>query len=283
VNSPAFLTLTGRIAFVRGRFIYVMNADGSGVAQLTHNTPADDQPAWSPNGSKVALVRELQASDEIFVTNANSTGVTRLTTNANIERSPVWSPDGSKIAFVSDRAGLHDEIFVMNANGSNVTQLTKNLFFQGCGRLSRPAEESPTWSPDGTKIAFLHRVSCFLTNIDIMNANGTGVTALANARGAQTIAWGKGGKIAFDARVWPGDTTSDAEIGVVTVSSGSVTRLTNNSAQDLHPTWSPDGTKLAFQSDRDGDFEIYAMSATGTGVTKLTRNAVNDVEPAWGH
>jgi Tol biopolymer transport system component len=68
----------------------------------------------------------------------------------------------------------------------------------------------------------------------------------------------------------------------VTVSSGSVTRLTNNTAEDLYPTWSPDGTKLAFESDRDGDLEIYAMSATGTGVTKLTKNSVDDFEPAWG-
>jgi Tol biopolymer transport system component len=279
-GTAELLILTGRIAFVRGRHIYVMKADGSGVTQLTHSTAANDWPAWSPNGSKIAFVRELSVSTEIFVMNANGAGVTRLTNNAINEETPVWSPNGTKIAFV--RLGQRDEIYVMNADGSNVTQLTNNLPFQSCGRLSRGREASPTWSPDGTKIAFLHAASCFREDIDIMNANGTGVTLLANAGAAQTIAWGKTGKIAFDARRWPGDTSNDAEIGVVTVSTGSVTRLTNNAAQDLYPTWSPDGTKLAFQSDRDGDLEIYAMSAAGTGLTKLTRNSVYDVDPAWG-
>lgn len=281
-NATDFLTLTGSIAFVRGRHIYAMHADGSGVAQLTHSTAANDYPAWSPNGRKIAFVRELFVSDEILVMNADGTGVTRLTNNSANEKTPVWSPNGSKIAFVSAGGALHDEIYVMNADGSNVTRLTNNLPFQGCGRLSHGDEESPTWSPDGTKIAFLHRANCFRSDIDIMNANGTGATVLTNAGQAHTIAWGKTGKIAFDARVWLGDTSNDAEIGVVTVSSGSVTRLTNNTVQDLSPTWSPDGTRLAFESDRDGDLEIYAMSATGTGVTKLTRNSVSDVEPAWG-
>ena len=280
VTPTDFLTLTGRIAFVRGRHIYVMNANGSGVVQVTHSTAANDYPAWSPNGSKIAFVRELFVGEEIFAMNANGTGVTRLTNNSTNEKTPVWSPNGSKIAFV--RLGQRDEIYVMNADGSNVTQLTNNLPFQSCGRLSRGAEASPTWSPDGTKIAFLHRANCFREDIEIMNANGTGLTLLANAGFAQTIAWGKTGKIAFDAHVWSNDTSNDAEIGVVTVSSGSVTRLTNNTAQDLYPTWSPDGTKLAFESDRDGDLEIYAMSATGTGITKLTKNSVYDVEPAWG-
>jgi Tol biopolymer transport system component len=279
-NPIDFLTLTGRIAFVRGRDIYVMKADGSGVAQLTHSTAASDQPSWSPNGSRLAFVRELSVSDEIFVMNADGTGVTRLTNNSINEKTPVWSPNGTKIAFV--RLGLRDEIYVMNADGSHVTQLTNNLPFIGCGRLSRGGEASPTWSPDGTKIAFLHKANCFREDIDIMNANGTGVTLLASGSFAHTIAWGKTGKIAFDAGRWPGDTTYDDEIGLLTVSSGSITRLTNNTVQDLYPTWSPDGTKLAFESDRDGDFEIYATSATGAGVTKLTRNSVGDFQPAWG-
>jgi Tol biopolymer transport system component len=259
-----------------------MHADGSGVAQLTHSTAANDWPAWSPNGSKIVFVRELFVGDEIFLMNADGTGVVRLTHNSVNEKTPVWSPNGSKIAFVSAAGALHDEIYVMNADGSNVTRVTNNLLFQGCGRLSHGDEESPTWSPDGTKIAFLHRATCLSSYIEIMNANGTGVTVLANAGRAHTIAWGKTGKIAFDASVWPGDTLRDPEIGVVTVSSGSVTRLTTNTAQDLYPTWSPDGTRLAFESDRDGDFEIYAMSATGAGVTKLTRNSVYDLDPAWG-
>jgi Tol biopolymer transport system component len=68
----------------------------------------------------------------------------------------------------------------------------------------------------------------------------------------------------------------------VTVSGAVVTYLTNNTVTDDYPTWSPDGSKLAFESDRDGDFEIYLMNPNGTGVTRLTNNTVFDGQPAWG-
>src|SRR3954451_14918174 len=57
--------------------------------------------------------------------------------------------------------------------------------------------------------------------------------------------------------------------------------LTSNTASDVDPAWSPDGTKVAFASNRDGDYEIYLANVNGTGVTKLTSNSVDDREPAW--
>jgi TolB protein len=215
---------------------------------------------------------------EIFVVNAN--GVTRLTNNAAVDRSPVWSPSGAKIAFVSNRADQHDEIYVMNANGTGVTRLTTNLPFQGCGGVNRRFEESPTWSPDGSKLAFLHKPTCFSNEIDVMLANGTGRTRLTSAGLAVKVAWGPTGKIAFDPRVEPGVGFSDYEIAVVTVNGAAVTRLTSNSTHDEYPTWSPDGSKLAFEGNRSGNFEIYAMNANGSGVTQLTHSG--GLEPAWG-
>ena len=90
------LTLTGRIAFASNRAgnfeIYVMNANGTGVTRITHNSAFDDEPAWSPDGTKLAFVSERAGNAEIYVMNANGTGVTRLTNNPAIDEEPAWGP-----------------------------------------------------------------------------------------------------------------------------------------------------------------------------------------------
>jgi len=60
-----------------------------------------------------------------------------------------------------------------------------------------------------------------------------------------------------------------------------VTRLTTDLATDAAPNWSPDGTKIAFETNRDGNFEVYVMNLDGTGLVDLSNNAASDRQPAW--
>jgi Tol biopolymer transport system component len=71
------------------------------------------------------------------------------------------------------------------------------------------------------------------------------------------------------------------EIYVMNTDGTNQTRLTNNSASDGNPVWSPDGSKIAFSSDRDGNYEIYVMNADGTNPVRLTNNSAADAEPSW--
>ena len=59
------------------------------------------------------------------------------------------------------------------------------------------------------------------------------------------------------------------------------TAITNNSSKDLYPSWSPDGRRIVFNSDRDGDHDIYVMNADGSDVVQLTHNSADDVDPEW--
>jgi Tol biopolymer transport system component len=59
------------------------------------------------------------------------------------------------------------------------------------------------------------------------------------------------------------------------------TNLTSNAARDEYASWSPNGSRIAFQSDRDGNLEIYVMDADGSSQTNLTSNPADDWDASW--
>jgi Tol biopolymer transport system component len=103
--------------------IYVMNADGSGKRKLTHDARYNTEPAWSPDGRKIAFRTARDGNAEIYVMNADGSGKRNLTRNPAKDVHPSWSPDGRRIAFVSNR-DERPEAHVMNADGSGQRSLT---------------------------------------------------------------------------------------------------------------------------------------------------------------
>ena len=162
-----------KIAFTRdgtaGSGIYVVNADGSGVAvHLGTTTTADNQPTWSPDGSKIAFTRAHGSFHDVYVMNADGSGVVPLTADGAWAGAPAWSPDGSKIAF-SSNVTWNSQIYVINADGSGRVDLSNNSYW----------DDDPTWSPDGTKLAFTSRRDDPNGEIYVMSAvDGSGVVRL---------------------------------------------------------------------------------------------------------
>lgn len=277
-SEEALISEEGSIAFTRMTSfeeddlqseIYTINVDGSGEKQLTDSPGLDGDPSWSPDGDRMVFTTDRDGNWELYTMNANGSDQRRLTNTQTDEGSAAWSPVGDKVAFVSGAFGDDPSIWVMDADGSS--------------RIRLASGDWPTWSPDGEKIVYTSG-QWNDPRISIMNADGTKKRTL-DVPGASESAWSPDGeKIAYVADVGPDkDTWDNEEIFVMNPDGSKQIRLTDIPGNDhWPPTWSPDGTRLAFTSDGAGqDGEIQVMNADGSGLTTLTDGWDYDAFPAW--
>ena len=241
-------TLIGTVVAVAGLGAAVWPAPTAGNGDSA--VLGSDSPSWSRDGRTLAFVgfRSGRAGD-VYVIRPDGGGERRLTATKAHEDTPRLSNDGHQVAFVR-HVGLTPQVFVMNADGSGERQLTFAL----------EPSFGPTWSPDDRQIAFARGRDSVVGSDALDTDDGV-------ERGAT-------------------QTTAASDIWVANADGTGEQRLTHSDAIDTQPAWSPDGSTIAFTSDRlgIGAQHVHLMRPDGSNVRKLTDHPVvfhGELRPAW--
>jgi len=204
---------------------------------------------------------------------------------------PVLSPDGNKIAFIRQ-----DGLWVMDANGSGVQQIVNS------DRICCAA-----WAPDSTQVVYTDSWAGYIVKIPggipehiggewrylawspdgvwFAGQSGQGLVKQPVSGGHTSVLDPSTGWQEGQP-TWSPDGTRIAyvkgdDIFVMNADGSGQARLTDHPASDRYPHWSPDGSKIVFDTNRDGNYEIYVMNPDGSDQVNLTNSAESEWWPTW--
>jgi len=280
--TPSNATFHGR----NGRLVYQVKVgrhiqlfsvrpDGTGRRQLTHLTDSDAVGAsWSPDGTRIVFARDYlhgKRNRHLDVVTMDADGRhLRAIGLKGLNGWPIWSPDGRRILFV--HAGGFGTIAAAGRQAGSIP-LNGDI-------------ESPTFSPDGRQVAFW-RPEHGGASLYVVGSDGTGLRRVKTfPKGiADKIDWSPdGSRIAFSTPDFDRPGLS-ANVYTVRPDGTGLAQLTHDRGGTIDnglDSWSPDGTKIAFVSNRSGTYKIYSMSSTnGAGSIQITSGPEAHLA-AWG-
>jgi len=236
---PVLSPIGDKIVFTSNRSgeyqIYTCDSQGNDISQLT-SKGSNGSPVWSPDGSLIVFASNRDNDSEIYIMNADGNRQIRLTEQPGDDSHPKFSPDGKSIIFNSARTtpdltvpwtSQYLEIFTMDIHGEEIKQITS----------LKSICTYPSFSPDGTKVAFRQLIS------------------------EPGLNWSLD-PIRFNSEIF----TMDLE-------GANLTNISNNEAYDGWPLWLPDGKSIVFTSNRGGNKnmgQLYKTILKENNTTRIT-------------
>jgi hypothetical protein len=252
--------------------IYSANPDGTEVTNLTPDTEGSDEnyPAVSPDGATLAFGSDRNSKNDLdpFLLDLATLEVTPLPSTEGSEGWFAWSPDGTKLAWSVDSSAI-------------------KVFDMSTGMVDEVASDGwhPNFSPSGSKIVFIKPVNEGPNDIFSVNVDGTGQTQLTNTADEYEFAPNyspDGSKVIYS----KADSSFEiVDLWTMNADGSSEAQLTDLGGWASEPTWSPDGTKIAFTRDSDGmgsaSQDLVTASADGSNVQPLHASALIEDHPDW--
>jgi dipeptidyl aminopeptidase/acylaminoacyl peptidase len=253
--------------------LFTVHPDSSGARQLTHWTDSDSiNASWSPDGRRIAFVRHWTPPHERFITylmNADGTGLRALDRRLRGDLDFSWFPDGRhalmvralKFVVVDLRSGVARDAGVPGLGSGCVLPDGKRVVL----KVDRGGGQSAIFvGPLGGGRGSLERITPWQSMTDKIDCSPDGTRVAFSSPASQSAAAANVYTIGIDGR--------------------GLRQLTHNRGPRIDngvDSWSPDGTKIAFASNRTGTYQIYAVKVDGTGITRITRAADAHLA-AWG-
>ena len=261
-----------RVAFVstrggRAKEIYEMGFDGEDVRQLTKNGTINLSPSWSPDGSRILFTSFKDGRPKLYEMDLASGRQSVLLAGAGLTNGGRFSPDGRLIAASREETKGNSEIVILDDRGDVLRTLSGH----------DGIDVSPTWSPDGSQVAFCSARGGVPQIYAVPASGGTARRVSSGGTYNTSPAWSpKGDKIAYTGRVG-----GRFQIFVAPAGGGEARQLTASAGDNTDPSWSPDGRYLLFSSTRTGAAQLYLMDAQGARQRQLIRGPGGDTSPAW--